>query len=58
MGMAVKLPIMIRTDNIGAMIMAEYANSVFRTRQIDNINRFIREHFEDGFIKIVFLKTD
>jgi hypothetical protein len=49
---------MVRTDNIGAMFMEENASSGIRTRQIDSRYHFIREHVEDSFIKIVFVKTD
>jgi hypothetical protein len=58
-GIPVKLPIMVRNDNIGAMFMAEKnASSDIRTRHIDTRYHFIREHVEDGFIKIVFVKID
>jgi hypothetical protein len=40
------------------MFMAENATSVFRIRDIDASYQFIREHAEDGFIKIMFVKTD
>jgi sugar/nucleoside kinase (ribokinase family) len=58
MGIPVKLPMMLRTDNIGSMFMAENASSGVRTRHIDTRNHFISEHVEDGFVKIVFVKTD
>jgi hypothetical protein len=38
--------------------MAENANSGVRTRHINTRYHFIREHVEDVFIKIVFVKTD
>jgi hypothetical protein len=55
MGFPVKLPIMVRTDKIGTMFMAEKASSDVRTKQIDTRYHFIREHIEDGFIKIVIV---
>jgi hypothetical protein len=52
----VKFPIMLITENTGAMFMAENLSSGVRMRHIDNRYHFIREHVE-GFIKIVFVKT-
>jgi hypothetical protein len=54
-GILVKLTIMVRTDNVGAMFMAENASSGVRTRHIDTKYHFIKEHVEDGFIKIVIV---
>jgi hypothetical protein len=58
MGIPVKLPIMVRTNNIDAMFIEENASSGVITRHVDTRYQFIREHFEDGFIKIVFVKSD
>jgi hypothetical protein len=49
---------MVRTDKIGAMFMAENESSGVRTRHIDTRYHFIRVRVEDGFIKIVFVKTE
>jgi hypothetical protein len=57
MGISVKLPIMVRTGNIGAMFMAENACYGVRYRNIDTRYNFIRENVEDGFIKNIFVKT-
>jgi hypothetical protein len=58
MRIPVKLPMMVRTDNIGVMFMAENASSGIRNRHIDTRYYFIREHDEDGFMKIVFVKKE
>ena len=58
LGISVKLPIIVRTDNIGAIFMAENSSSGVRKRHIDTRYFFIHEHMEDGFIKIVFVRTD
>jgi hypothetical protein len=58
MGIPVKLPIIIRTENIRAVFMAESASSGSRTRHIDTRNHFIREHVEDDFITIAFIEAD
>jgi hypothetical protein len=37
--------------------MAENSSSGLRTRYIDTRYHFVREHVEDGFIEIVFFKS-
>jgi hypothetical protein len=56
-GMKVKLPIVVRCDNVGAIFMAENLSSGVRTRHVDTRYHFIREHIEEGFIQIVFVKS-
>jgi hypothetical protein len=58
MGIPVKLPIMVGTDNICAMFMTENESSGARTRYIDTRYHFIRAHVEGAFIKIMFVTTD
>jgi hypothetical protein len=55
--MNVKLPIVVRCDNVGAIFMAENSSSGVCTRHVDTRYHFIREHIEDGFIQIVFVKS-
>jgi hypothetical protein len=58
LGILVKLPIIVRTDSIGAIFMAGNASTGVLTRHIDTCYHFIREHLKDGFIKIVFVRTN
>jgi hypothetical protein len=55
MGVDVKLLIVVRCDNVGAIFMAENSSSGIRTRHIDTRYHFVREHVKDGLIKIVLL---
>jgi hypothetical protein len=55
MGVDVKLPIVVRCDNVGAIFMAENSSSGIRTHHIDTRYHFVGEHVEDGLIKIVLL---
>jgi hypothetical protein len=55
--MNVKLPIVVRCDNVGAIFMAENSSSGVCTRHDDTRYHFICEHIEDGFIQIVFVKS-
>jgi hypothetical protein len=57
MGVDVKLPIVVRCDNIDAIFMAENSSSGIRTRHIDTRYHFVCDHVEDGLIKVVFVKS-
>jgi hypothetical protein len=57
MGVDVKLPIVVRCDNVGAIFMAENSSSGIRTHHIDTRYHFVREHVKDGLIKIVFVES-
>jgi hypothetical protein len=54
----VKLPIIVRCDNVGAIFMAENSSSGVRTRHVDMRYHFVQEHIVDEFIKVVFVKSD
>ena len=56
-GIKVELPILVKTDNVGAMFMAQNASSGVRTRHVDTRYHFVRENLEDGIIKIEFVKS-
>jgi hypothetical protein len=47
MGVDVKLPIVVRCENVGAIFMAENSSSGIRTRHIDTRYHFVREHVKD-----------
>jgi hypothetical protein len=55
MGVHMKLPIVVRCDNIGAIFIAENSSSGVRTKHIDTRYHFVREHVVDEFIKIKFV---
>jgi hypothetical protein len=57
MGVDVKLPSVVRCDNVGAIFMAENSSSGIRTHHIDTRYHFVREHVKDGMIEIVFVKS-
>jgi hypothetical protein len=50
----VNLPIIIKTDNIGAIFMAENSSTGVRTRHVDTRYHFIRGFIEDGFNEVEF----
>jgi hypothetical protein len=53
----VNLPIFIKTDNMGAIFMAENSSTGVRTRHVDTCYIFIREFIEDGLIKVEFVRS-
>jgi hypothetical protein len=53
-GFDVELPIVVKTDNIGALFISQNASTGVRTRHVDTRYHFIRENVEDGIIKIEF----
>jgi sulfatase maturation enzyme AslB (radical SAM superfamily) len=56
-GIEVELPIIVKTDNVGAMIMTQNSSSGVRTRHVDTRYHFVRENLDDGIIKIEFIKS-
>ena len=56
--MKVKLPIVIRVDNLGAVFMSENVSVSQRTKHVDVRYRFVQEFVFDGFIKVIFVKTE
>ena len=57
MGLQVKTPITVRVDNVGAIFMSGNMSTSPRTRHVDIRYAYVREYVQDGFIKIIFVKT-
>jgi hypothetical protein len=53
----VNLPILVKTDNIGAIFMSENASTGFCTWHVDIRYHFVRELIEDCFIKIELVRS-
>jgi hypothetical protein len=51
------LPVIIKTDNIGAIFMAENSLTGVKTRHVDTRYHFIREFIDNGFIKVEFVRS-
>ena len=56
-GIKLDVPIIVKTDNIGAIFMSQNASTGVRTRHVDTRYHFIRENAEEGIIKIEFVKS-
>ena len=57
MGLPIQYPITVHVDNIGAIFMAENITTSNRTKHVDIRYHFIKEHVEDGIVKIQFVKS-
>ena len=57
MEIKVTLPIIVRVDNVGAIFMSENASTSGRTRHVDIRYPYVREFVEEGFLKVVFVRT-
>ncbi len=56
-GIEVELPVVVRVDNVGAIFIAENVTTSQRTKHIDVRYHYVREFVEDGFVKIIFVRT-
>jgi hypothetical protein len=58
MGIEVKLPMIIRVDNTGAIYLANNYTAGQRTKHIDIRVHYVREYIRDGIIKIEFVRSE
>ena len=58
LGIQGALPIIVRVDNVGAIYLAQNAVSGPRTKHVDVRYHFVRDYIEDGFVKIVFVRSE
>ena len=58
MEIPLKLPITFGVDNIGANFIAENVVASARTKHTDLRAKFITQYIDEGFIKIVFVKSE
>jgi len=54
----VKLLIIVRVDNIGAIYLAHNATSGPRTKHVDIRFHFVQDYIKDGVVKILFIKSE
>ena len=57
-GINVNMPIIVHVDNVGAIFMSENVTATQRTKHIDVRYQYVREFIEEGFIKIIFVKSE
>ena len=57
LGIKVNLPITVRVDNIGAIIVSKNNNTTSGTKHIDVRTKYVSQYCEDGVIKIIFVES-
>jgi hypothetical protein len=57
MQIKVKLPIIVRVDNVGAIFMTKNITTTGRSKHVDIRYKFVTEYIEDGIIKVIFVKS-
>jgi hypothetical protein len=58
MKIKVKLPIICRVDNVGAIFIAENSTATLKSKHIDTRAKYVAKYITDGFLKIVFVKSE
>ena len=58
MGIKLDLPIIVNVDNVGTIFMAENNTATSRTRHVDARYHFVREFIEEGYIKVIFVRSE
>ena len=53
----VEFPIVVKTDNVGALFISQNSLTGVRSRHVDTRYHFVRENMEEGFVKIEFIKS-
>jgi uncharacterized membrane protein YcaP (DUF421 family) len=53
----VDLPIVVKTDNIGALVMSRNSSTAVRIWHVNTRNHFLAENIEDGFLNVEFVKS-
>jgi hypothetical protein len=46
----VKIPVIVRVDNVGAIFMSKNASALSRMKHVDTRYHFVLKSVEDGFI--------
>ena len=57
MQIKVKLPIIVRVDNVGAIFMTKNITTTGCSKHVDIRYKFVTEYIEDGIIKVIFVKS-
>jgi hypothetical protein len=58
MGIILRLPILVKVDNVGAIYLSNNFSLGQRTKHIDIRRHFVREFVEDGILKTIFVRSE
>jgi hypothetical protein len=48
----------VRVDNVGAIFMSESHSTTGKTKHTDIRYSFVRQYVDEGFLKIIFVKSE
>ena len=54
----VRLPVMVRVDNMGAIFLSENITTSNNTKHVDIRSKFVKEYCENGIVKILFVWSE
>ena len=54
----IKLPVMVRVENVRPIFMSHKVTTTSGTRYVDIRTKFVKEYQEDGKIKIIFVQSE
>ena len=57
MKIAIKYPVMVKVDKIGAIFMASNIATTCHTKHVDIWYKFVNEYAEDRVVEVVFVKS-
>ena len=57
MKIAVKYPVRVRVDNVGAIFVASNITTTYHTKHVDIRYKYVNEYVVEGVVKIVFIKS-
>ena len=58
MEISVKIPVVVRFDNVGTIFMASYITTTPHTKHMDVRYKYANEYAKDEVLKIIFAKSE
>ena len=58
MEIEVRLPVMVRVDNVGAIFLSENITTSNNSKHVDIHSKFVKEYCENGIVKILFVRAE
>ena len=54
----VRLPVIVRVDNMGAIFLSENITISNNTKHVDIHSKFVKEYCENSIVKILFIQSE
>jgi len=54
----VRLPVMVRVDNVGAIFLSKNITTSKNTKHVGICSKFVKEYCENGIVKILFVRSE